>query len=565
MTRGAPEVDKYVVSGLRGGGGQEATTDVLIVGAGPVGLTLAIALSRLSVRVRVVDQAPETKRQPRAAVLWPRALEVLCDLGIVADFEEAANELHSVDIYGDGRRLGGLDVGRVPGAHPYPLVVEQHDIERILCANLARLGVRVEWRTEATGVRLFEDRAEVTLKRADGSEETAAGSWVVGCEGTRSVVRDSVAIPFEGGRRENLQVLQANAVPTWGYADSPTHGYFFLAPRIALGVFPIPGGGYRFFAFTEDPDPSRKGPPTLDEMRELVAAAAHAPGLDLELTEPTWITRARFSDRIATTLRRGRALLAGDAAHAWAPVGGHGMNAGIRGAHNLAWKLAAVHRGEAGEGLLDTYSEEQRATARAVIREMRFNVLELPLPPLGLLAIRTLMPLGLSSQAVKRRVEFALSDLGMHHRGSPLSSHRTTSGRLRAGDRLPDVGVFADEEKTTLHRLLSIEHWTLLLTGRGEADSQRRAREVVGSFEAPIRVAQVAPSDANAERELKRKGLMVLVRPDGYVGLVAPIAGTSTLDRYLEEFLARASRRPSTASSMLRAIAGAEGSGRGVQ
>lgn len=563
MARKERGVSEDGVSGL--GGGQEATADVLIVGAGPVGLTLAIALTRLSVRVRVVDEASQTKRQPRAAVLWPRAEEVLRDLGIVGDFEAAANELHSVDIYGDGRHLGGLDVGHVPSAHPYPLVVEQHDIERILCENLARLGVRIEWRTEATDVRLFKDRAEVTLKRADGSEEIVASTWVVGCEGTRSVVRERLGIPFEGGRRENLQVLQVNAVPTWRYADSPTHGYFFLIPRVALGVFPIPGGGYRFFAFTDDPDPARKDPPTLEEMRRLVAAAAHAPELDLELTHPTWITRARFSDRIATTLRRGRVLLAGDAAHAWAPVGGHGMNAGIRGAHNLAWKLAAVHRGEARESLLDTYSDEQRATARAVIREMRLNVLELPLPPLGLRAVRALMPLGLSSKVVKRRVEFALSDLGMHHRESPLSSHRAGRRRLRAGDRLPDAAVFAEGAKTTLHHLLSMKHWTLLLAGQVDAKSLRRAREVVAAFKAPIRVVSVAPSDANAARTLGREELMVLVRPDGYVGLVAPIADTSILDNYLDEFLARASWRSPTGNSSPRTDAGAETSGRGVR
>lgn len=124
--------------------------DVLVVGAGPVGLALAIGLTRSSLHVRVVDEAPETKRQPRAAVIWPRVEEVLDDLGIVEDFKEAANELHAVDIYGDGRHLGELDVGHVPCAHPYPLVVEQHDIERLLEENLARLGVRVEWRTEAT-------------------------------------------------------------------------------------------------------------------------------------------------------------------------------------------------------------------------------------------------------------------------------------------------------------------------------------------------------------------------------------------------------------------------------
>lgn len=516
---------------------------VLIVGAGPVGLTLAIALTRLALRVRIIDKAPETKRQPRAAVIWPRAEEILDALGVISDFEEAANDLHSVEVYGRGRRLGELDVGHVTSTHPYPLVIEQHKIERLLADNLARLGVRVEWSTEATEVHPFEDRVEVILRRTDGAEETVTSAWVVGCEGTRSLVRERAGIPFEGQQRKNLQAVQVNAVPTWRYADSPTHGYFFLVPHVSLGAFPIPGGGYRFFAFTTDPDPSRKEAPTLGEMRKLIAAAARTPELELELTQPTWITRARFQDRIAATLRRGRLLLAGDAAHAWAPVGGHGMNAGIRGAHNLAWKLAAVHRGEARADLLDTYSDEQRATARAVIREMRFNVLELPLPPLGLLAVQALLPLGLSSKAVRRRIEFTLSDLGMHHRESVLSSHRGGGSRLHAGDRVPDVAVESDGMQARLHHLLSMDRWTLLLrTDRDDGGATQRLHEAVAPFKAQIRVASVALADKDAERALGWDGQdshMLLVRPDGHVGLLARADDVRSLDDYLDAFLVR--------------------------
>ena len=516
--------------------------DVLIIGAGPVGLTLAIALTRLSLRVRIIDKASETKRQPRAAVIWPRAAEALDDLG-VGDFEKSANDLHSVEVYARGHRLGELDVGHVPSAHPYPLVIEQHQIERLLAGNLTRLGVHVEWRTEANDVRLFEDRAEVTLRRTNGTEEIATSAWVVGCEGTRSLVRERLGIPFEGERRKNLQVVQVNAVPTWRYAAPPTCGFFFLVPHVALGAFPIPGGGYRFFAFTTDPDPSRREAPTLEEMRELIAAAAHAPELELELTRPTWITRARFQDRVATTLRRGRALLAGDAAHAWAPVGGHGMNAGIRGAHNLAWKLAAVHCGEAHADLLDTYSDEQRATARAVIREMRFNVLELPLPPLGLLAVQRLMPLVLTSEIVQRRIEFALSDLGMHHRESVLSSSCGGGSRLRAGDRVPDVAVEVNGMRTQLHRLLSMDRWTLLLqTDRDDGGAARRLHGAIAPFKVQIRVASVTPAGKDAERALGWDGQdshMLLVRPDGHVGLLARADDVCSLNDYLDAFLVR--------------------------
>jgi len=520
-------------------------TDVMIVGAGPVGLTLAVALRRLSVDVRIVDKSPETKRQPRACVIWPRAEEALDDLGISGPFENLANEFRGAALYANGRRLAELEMGRVPSAYPYPWVIEQHDTERLLAEQLENLGVRVEWNTEATDVRLSDDRAEILLRRADGSQETAGASWVVGAEGTRSVVRERLGISFEGGRRKNLQALQVNAVARdWPYPYSENHGYFFLAPGVSIGVFPLPAGGYRFFAFAEDPDPSRKEAPTLEEMRDLVARTAEAPNLVLEPTEPLWLNRARFSDRLATTLRKGRALLAGDAAHAWAPIGGHGMNAGLRGAHNLAWKLAAVVRGEARDSLLDTYSDEQRATATAVMREMRLNALEIPLPPLGLRAFAAAVPLALSSDGLQRKLEFVLSDLGMHHRRSGLSSRRVAGGRLsglvRTGDRAPDVAVVAGGgERTFLRRLLAYDRWTVLLRHAGEDDGasrrarEDRARKAAALYRAPVRVVSVTPYGSDAERALGSGGLAMLVRPDGHVGLLAPADDTGALGTYL--------------------------------
>jgi 2-polyprenyl-6-methoxyphenol hydroxylase-like FAD-dependent oxidoreductase len=525
------------------------SAEVLVVGAGPVGLTLAIALRRLSVGVRVVDKAPETKRQPRACVIWPRAEEALAQLGVVDPLVDLANGFGGAEVYANARRLGELEMGDVPSAYPRPLVVEQHDTERLLAEQLERMGVRVEWGAEVADVRVFGDRAEADLKRADGSRETASAGWVVGAEGTRSVVRERLGIPFEGGRRKNLQALQVNAVAkNWPYPYQEDRGYFFLAPGVSIGVFPLPVGGYRFFAFADDPDPSRKDPPTLGEMRELVARTAGAPGLVLEPTEPSWLNRARFADRVAATLRRGRALLVGDAAHAWAPIGGHGMNAGIRGAHNLAWKLAAVVRGEAREELLDTYSGEQRAAARAVMDEMRFNALEIPLPPLGLRAFAAAAPFALSSGAFKRRLEFALSDLGMHHRKSPLSvdrapgegSLRKKRRLVRAGDRAPDVAVSVDGSgRAFLHELLSYERWTLFLAhGAGDDGASRRAREerahqAAAPYAARVGVASVAPHGAEAQRALGNGGLAVLVRPDGHVGLVAPVDDAGALGAYL--------------------------------
>ncbi|WP_198540534.1 FAD-dependent monooxygenase [Streptomyces exfoliatus] len=432
------------VDGERAGEGV-GDVDVCVVGAGPVGLTLAIGLRRLGLRVRIVDKAPATKREARALVLWARAREALDSLGVGETLRRHGVELEVVTIHARDRALGELTTGWARSAHARPLNIEQHDIERLLSEELARLGTRVEWNTELTDVKVHDDRAEFTLRHEDGTVESAVAPWIVGCEGTASVVRDRLGIPFEGRRRTGLQVVQGNAHPSWQLGEEPGRGHIFLAPHRSLLVFPLPGGGFRFFCFRDDPDPTLTTAPTIGELRDLVAETAGMPGLRLEATEHLWLNRARFSDRVAARLRSGRGLLAGDAAHAWAPVGGHGMNVGVLGAHNLAWKLAAVHRGQAGEELLDTYSDEQRLLAVRYIREMRFNFMELPLPPLGYRAFTATVPAALARRGIQRRLDLRLSDLVRNHRDGALSRHRPGRrrhrGGPRAGDRMPDVAL----------------------------------------------------------------------------------------------------------------------------
>ncbi|MFD7975103.1 FAD-dependent monooxygenase [Streptomyces sp. NPDC059071] len=534
--------------------------DVCVVGAGPVGLTLAIALRRLGIGVRVVDRAPAAKREARALVVWPRAAEALDALGVAGTLGRHAVELGEVSLHGAGRRLGGLTTGWHRSAHSRPLNIEQHDIERLLCAELAGLGTEVEWDSEVTDVKVHDDRAEFGLLLGDGSAESGTASWIVGCEGTASVVRDRLGIPFQGRRRTGLQVVQGNAHADWPYGRHPGHGHIFLAPRRSLLVFPLPGGGFRFFCFRDDPDPDLTAPPTLDELRDLVAGTARLPRLRLTPTDPPWLNRARFSDRVAARLRCGRGLLAGDAAHAWAPVGGHGMNVGMLGAHNLAWKLAAVHRGEADERLLDTYDTEQRALALRYIREMRVNFMELPLPALGYHAFTATVPLALALPGFQRRIDRQLSDLGRHHRASALSWQRAAArpgrGRApRAGERMPDALVSTGHPGTgpvRLHTLLRYDTWTLVLPAAGPGDDAAVREAVVERCTrgpVPVRVLPVTPADAAEARLLGRPGELRLVRPDGYVGLVAPVDRPATLGAYLDALAPRHASPSSSASA----------------
>ena len=514
-------------------------SQVLIVGAGPIGLMLAIELTLLSLSVRIIDRAAATKQKPRASVIWPRAQEALAELGVINKFLEFANRLHIADIYLKGRHSGSLEFGRVKTDYPNPLLIEQHDTERLLAESLTNLGVDIEWQKEAIALHSHDDGAEVTIRNARGEEEIISTQWLISCEGTRSAIREAAQIPFKGERVTNLQTLQVNAKPTWRFPKSISHNYFFLTENVSMLAAPQPGDSYRFCAFTTDPTPDRKTPPSLAEMRDLLAAVTYMPELQLELTEPVWLTRARFQNRIATTFNQGRALLVGDAAHAWAPFGGRGMNTGFRGAYNLGWKLAAVERGEAKSCLLDTYTSEQRANAQTIVQANRTNVLEQPQSDTKLRLMQTFMPIGLSLKPVRRLLEFKLSDLGMEYRNSPLSWQQHRSGSLRAGDRLPNLPVISgDGQWANLHRLLSIHHWTLLMRTK-DSEVLERAYQIVGQFRSTIKVTTIQPMDRDSDRQLGRDGQMLLVRPDGHVGLIGAVKDYDTLVKYLDTFLVR--------------------------
>lgn len=523
--------------------------DVIIVGAGPVGLTLAVALRRLSMSVRVVDMDSGTDREPRADVLFPRAGEALGAIGVGEQIRGNAYEMRGAQIFSNGRKVASFEVGRFDSRFPVAMTIEQHEIERLLAAELSRTGVGVEWNLRATDVTGHGDHVEVRLCPTNGDgEEVARAAWVVGCDGPRSTVRARLGIPFEGRPRSNMQVIQGNVIPAWNLRDEPGHGYFFLAPRRSVIAFPTPAGGYRIFCVRDDPDPDVKSTPTLTELRDLVAQTARLPELTMTLTEPVWLSRARFSDRVAAELRRGRVLLAGDAAHAWAPIGGHGMNVGILGAYNLAWKLAAVHHGEASDALLDSYCLEQRALAQGVIRDMRFNVMEMLLPPFGHRARSALLQVTMSAPRFQRRMEWMMSDFGRNHRASPVSWQRSSrpsrrGRRERAGDRVADAmvrvtPVGGSEKITSLHEVIGYDHWTLLVSGTNtDLRTANRLVEVCAASPAAIDVVTVTGEHTGPGHGLGEPGQMRLVRPDGHIGLVAPAGAVGVLRSYLETYV----------------------------
>lgn len=515
--------------------------DVLILGAGPVGLVLALTLRQLGVHVAVVERGLSTKRDPRAAIVWPRVGEVLRDLGVIDRFEAAACRLQRAEFRVNGHLAGTMQLGRLDCAHPFPLMIEQHVTERILAERFGELGEPVRWRTEARDLRLHDGGVEVDVREPDGAARTLRAGWVVGCEGARSLVRARCGIEFEGAARVGVECVQLNAHPRWSHADDRATGYFFIAPGRTLLACPLPEGGYRFVCFREAYGPAPQGDPSLDELRAIIADAAGEPAMGLTLTEPAWLNRARFQDRVASRLVHGRALLAGDAAHIWTPVGGHGMNAGMRGAHNLGWKLAAVVKGEAPRALLDSYDHEQRAAARAVIDGLTRWKTEEPSPAWAVRLIGLALPLALKGVDRFPPVERRLTELDAHHHDSPLSCALTAVHALRPGDRLPDVALREGGVALRAHDLLGLSRWTLLATHDG-ADTDghvQRLHHLAARYRSTIAVRAVHAEGA-AAKALDGAGRAVLVRPDGHVGAVARLHDATALAGYLDAHLTRA-------------------------
>jgi 2-polyprenyl-6-methoxyphenol hydroxylase-like FAD-dependent oxidoreductase len=331
---------------------------VIVVGAGPTGLTLACGLRAAGVDVRVLDKAARPAVTSRGLGLQPRGVEVLDRVGALGDLPDRGLPIRNVTINVDGRELASFPVGqptRLGG--PAGLIMSQADIEAALRDRFTALGGHVEWGRGVSGLEPRLDR--VTVRLDDGTDADAA--WVVGADGAHSVVRKAMGIGFPGVpvvERFLLADVYADIDLQRGGATS------WLRGDMALAVFPLPGDDlWRVMApapteFGDDPGPDA----IVDYLGARLAAEAGGTIRSVE-----WTSSFRIHRRLADTYRRGGILLAGDAAHIHSPLGGQGMNTGMGDAENLAWKLALVVSGRAHQRLLDTYEAERRPVAKSVL------------------------------------------------------------------------------------------------------------------------------------------------------------------------------------------------------
>lgn len=442
-------------------GPRRSRTDVLIVGAGPTGLALAVCLARWKVPFRLIDRALSPARGSRAIGVQARTLELLEQHRIVDALLAAGHRGHAGNILAGKRRIIRIDFDPLDSRYPFLLFVDQSETERVLTQALETLGGRIERGVELVSLEQSSQSVTGIVRHPDGRTETVDAAWLVGTDGAHSVVRHCLAMPFEGVTVEQDFVL-ADLRVEWDLPDDEFH--IFLSREGLTAIFPLGGGRYRLIADASPGAPNTQnaphggeaartegaaapaeaasapaeGAPTLEQCQAIVSSRVGRP---VTLASLGWSSRFTINSRMVAHLSKGRVLLAGDAAHIHSPAGAQGMNTGIQEAMNLAWKLALIQRG-APLRLLDTYHAERHPIERDVLRQTAF-VTRMGMADHGwLMMVRDrIAPLLTALGPVRNAARRGISELAVHYRRGPLCFDRLLDGGAQAGDRAPDAFV----------------------------------------------------------------------------------------------------------------------------
>jgi 2-polyprenyl-6-methoxyphenol hydroxylase-like FAD-dependent oxidoreductase len=495
-----------------------AQADVLIVGAGPTGLVLALWLTQLGVRIRIIDKVATPGTTSRALAVQARTLEFYQQIGLAQTVVDRGHQVPGVNLWVKGARAARIPIGNLgQGLTPFafPLIFPQDQHEQLLIERLRDMGVEVERPAELTA---FEERGGEILATINnaGSAEPSTYAYLAGCDGSRSKVREVLNSGFPGGTYDHFfYVADVEA------AGPPMDGelHVDLDEADFLAVFPLHDQGRaRLIGSVRDEAAKDHEHLKFEDVRDRALE-----NLKINVRRVNWFSTYRVHHRVALSFRKGRAFLLGDAAHIHSPVGGQGMNTGIGDAVNLAWKLAASLKAPSSSALLDSYEPERIAFARRLVATT--DRVFTGVISAGAFArfVRTrvipaLAPILLKIPRVRRFAFHTVSQIAVNYRGSTLSAG--AAGRIHGGDRLPWVRV-------NFEALKSLD-WQIHIYGDAGTD----VRALSDREKIPLRVFAW-------QSAMKHSGLLrdavYLVRPDGYVALASPDRSAAAIERYLRE------------------------------
>lgn len=537
------------------------TAAVLIVGGGPSGLSLALALIQNGVSVRVIDKLPTFRVGQKGSGIQPRILELYKLLGVLPDIQKKAGVPQpKLQYTPEGKtKVEVLAFMEDTPDRPYinPVMLGQDRHEQILREHLAKYGVTVELGTELVSFEQFPDHVvSRVIKTYSGqqSEESIDCQWLIGAEGAHSVVRKTLGLTFLGETRKGDDLVVGDIHVKKPLLDRTVWHVWGEPGTKAVTLRPFEtkdDDKYTFICMGRELDAAKMSSGREEFIKVFYETSGRT---DIEFGDLIWISHFHPNVRMVDSYGSGRIFVTGDSAHVHSPTGGQGLNSGIQDSVNLAWKLALVHKGLAPQSLLDTYTQE------------RIPVIATMLNKTSELLTKTFQPGGASRAGWARGYE--LRQLGVNYRASPVIVDETpvdgeetvdpyqsgNDGAIRGGDRAPDAPglVFANDSsrKTSLFDIFGSSYHTALVF----SDDNTAVLDALKTYPAGIVKSVVIvphpPSgtipadyvlvdgDGYAYKHYKiaeKITRVVIVRPDGIIG--ALVTGVDRLKRYFREIL----------------------------
>ena len=506
-------------------------TDIIIIGAGPTGLSLACQLIRYGIDFVVIEKNATVTPFSKAIGVQARTLEIYDQLELAQPAIQRGTIANRVRLIEGGEIRGEMHLrnfGKDLSEFPYMLMLEQSKNEELLYEFVRSHNRDVSWETELESFSQDASGVTAQVKLPSGESQTIKGKYLVGCDGAKSVVRHELGLTFAGSTFERLFYV-ADARVDWEFPHDALH--VCLAREVFVAFFPMPGENrYRIVGTFPESKNQEDGEVDYEEIEHEIKEQAK---LKLEISDVRWFSLYKVHSRRVNKFSEGKCFVAGDAAHIHSPAGAQGMNTGIQDAYNLAWKLALVVKGVAPESLLDTYNAERLANAKRLL-DSTDRMFELAAGSSWLMSfLRTTIfpPIAgfmASLEAVTKRVFPLISQIGINYRDDEALSEHTDDEfeDVKAGDRLPYFLVDGE----SIFAKLKAPKFHLVLFGHGECEQFAHLGDLVDCHRIAIdaRISEIFGNEGD---------FGLLLRPDNHIAFIAAEMTPELVADYFRRFV----------------------------
>lgn len=508
-------------------------TDVLIVGAGPTGLALAVQLIRYGIDFVIIDKKETTTPHSKAIGVQARTLEIYDQIGLAENLVARGWVAKKVRLIEGGEIRGQIDLdefGKGMSAFPFLLILEQGIHEAMLYDFIRSNGRDVTWQTELLKFAQKENGVTAEVKNASGEYHTVEARYLVGCDGAHSLVRHSLEIDFGGSTFERIFYV-ADVELDWAFDHDALHAN--LGRNTLTAFFPMSGEKqWRVVGTFPEGHKADEGEVLFDEIEKQVYADTD---LKFDITKVNWFSTYKVHSRHVSKFSDGRCFLAGDSAHIHTPAGAQGMNTGIQDGYNLAWKLAFTLKSDADAKLLDTYNEERLPNARRLLQTTdRFFALAASEEPVTAFFRQHILPyianFALNIDAVKRIIFPLVSQIGINYRQSSLSVG--DAFKIKAGDRMP----YFQADGAGLYDRLREPKFHLVVFYDGKTEMPPLSDELMEKWNGQIDTTTVPLYPHISEIFGATQSFVVILRPDNYIGLISGDVSAEVVSGYLDKY-----------------------------